>query len=157
MPLEGIHVNDKLRFVEEPVEIMEREIKLLKQSWIPLVKVRYNSKRGLEFTWEREDLFKQKYPQLFTNRALSSTTSNALGYSTFRCYPDLGKLRFQGDCFIPFDIKQYFSRPVNLLEVKQHVSTSVKEIDYAQLGVVNQAELKLFPIDLLQFLYRCMN
>ncbi|GJZ86084.1 putative reverse transcriptase domain-containing protein [Tanacetum coccineum] len=38
MPLEGIHVDDKLQFVEEPVEIMEREIKRLKQSRIPLVK-----------------------------------------------------------------------------------------------------------------------
>ncbi|GJW43119.1 hypothetical protein Tco_0071918 [Tanacetum coccineum] len=51
----------------------------------------------------------------------------------------------QGDCFIPFDIKQSFSRLVNLLEVKQHVSTSVKEINYARLGIVNQAELKLQP------------
>ncbi|GKC44971.1 putative reverse transcriptase domain-containing protein, partial [Tanacetum coccineum] len=74
MPLEGIHVDDKLQFVEEPVEIMEREIKRLKRSWIPLVKVRWNSRRGPEFTWEREDSFKQKYPQLFTNRASSSTT-----------------------------------------------------------------------------------
>ncbi|GKB05974.1 putative reverse transcriptase domain-containing protein [Tanacetum coccineum] len=74
MPLEGIHVDDKLQFVEEPVEIMEREIKRLKQSRIPLVKVRWNSRRGPEFTWEREDSFKQKYPQLFTNRASSSTT-----------------------------------------------------------------------------------
>ncbi|GJS56540.1 hypothetical protein Tco_0629902 [Tanacetum coccineum] len=31
------------------------------------------SRRRLEFTWEREDSFKQKYPQLFTNRASSST------------------------------------------------------------------------------------
>ncbi|GJX77329.1 hypothetical protein Tco_0324140 [Tanacetum coccineum] len=53
MPLEGIHVDDKLQFVEEPVEIMEREIKRLKQSRIPLVKVLWNSRRGLEFTWER--------------------------------------------------------------------------------------------------------
>ncbi|GKF60869.1 hypothetical protein Tco_0177655, partial [Tanacetum coccineum] len=74
MSLEGIHVDDKLQFVEEPVKIMEREIKRLKQSWIPLVKVRWNSKRGPEFTWEREDLFKQKYPQLFINRVSSSTT-----------------------------------------------------------------------------------
>ncbi|GJY69631.1 putative reverse transcriptase domain-containing protein [Tanacetum coccineum] len=74
MPLEGIHVDDKLQFVEEPVEIMEREIKRLKRSRIPLVKVRWNSSRGPEFTWEREDSFKQKYPQLFTNRASSSTT-----------------------------------------------------------------------------------
>ncbi|GJX61119.1 putative reverse transcriptase domain-containing protein [Tanacetum coccineum] len=50
MPLEGIHVDDKLQFVEEPVEIMEREIKRLKRSWIPLVKVRWNSRRGPEFT-----------------------------------------------------------------------------------------------------------
>ncbi|GKA14568.1 hypothetical protein Tco_0694214 [Tanacetum coccineum] len=57
-----------------PVEIEEREIKRLKQSRIPLVKVRWNSRRGPEFTWEREDSFKQKYPQLFTNRASSSTT-----------------------------------------------------------------------------------
>ncbi|GKF43343.1 hypothetical protein Tco_0129895 [Tanacetum coccineum] len=58
MPLEGIHVDDKLQFVEEPVEIMEREIKRLKRSRIPLVKVRWNSRRGPEFTWEREDSFK---------------------------------------------------------------------------------------------------
>ncbi|GJU90453.1 putative reverse transcriptase domain-containing protein, partial [Tanacetum coccineum] len=50
MPLEGIHIDDKLQFVEEPVEIMEREIKRLKQSRIPLVKVRWNSRRGPEFT-----------------------------------------------------------------------------------------------------------
>nr|GEZ11259.1 reverse transcriptase domain-containing protein [Tanacetum cinerariifolium] len=73
MPLEGIHVDDKLQFVEEPVEIMEWEIKRLKRSRIPLVKVRWNSRRGPEFTWEHEDSFKQKYPQLFINRASSST------------------------------------------------------------------------------------
>ncbi|GJR40086.1 hypothetical protein Tco_1218490 [Tanacetum coccineum] len=56
--LEGnFHVDDKLQFVEEPVEIMEREIKRLKRSRIPLVKVRWNSRRGPEFTWEREDSF----------------------------------------------------------------------------------------------------
>nr|GEV38142.1 putative reverse transcriptase domain-containing protein [Tanacetum cinerariifolium] len=72
VPLDGLHVDDKLYFVEESVEIMDREVKRLKQSCIPLVKVRWNSKRGPEFTWEREDQFKQKYPHLFTNRA--STT-----------------------------------------------------------------------------------
>ncbi|GJS36063.1 putative reverse transcriptase domain-containing protein [Tanacetum coccineum] len=61
MPLEGIHIDDKLQFVEEPVEIMEREIKRLKRSRIPLVKVRWNSMRGSEFTWECKDSFKQKY------------------------------------------------------------------------------------------------
>ncbi|GJW51572.1 hypothetical protein Tco_0092923 [Tanacetum coccineum] len=90
MPLEGIHVDDKLQFVEEPVEIMEREIKRLKQSRIPLVKVRWNSRRGPEFTWEREDSFKQKYPQLFTNRASSSTTSSDKTLGSFLADPDEG-------------------------------------------------------------------
>ncbi|GKB50527.1 putative reverse transcriptase domain-containing protein [Tanacetum coccineum] len=74
MPLEGIHVDDKHQFVEEPVEIIEREIKRLKQSRITMVKIYWNSRRGPEFTWEREDSFKQKYPQIFTNRGSSSTT-----------------------------------------------------------------------------------
>ncbi|GJV55096.1 putative reverse transcriptase domain-containing protein [Tanacetum coccineum] len=50
VPLDGLHVDDKLHFVEEPVEIVDREVKWLKQSRIPLVKVRWNSKRGPEFT-----------------------------------------------------------------------------------------------------------
>nr|GFB79851.1 retrotransposon protein, putative [Tanacetum cinerariifolium] len=45
----------------------KREIKRLKRSRIPLVKVRCNSRQGPEFTWEREDSFKKKYPHLFTN------------------------------------------------------------------------------------------
>ncbi|GJW50123.1 hypothetical protein Tco_0091474 [Tanacetum coccineum] len=58
MPLEGIHVDNKFQFVEEPVEIMEREIKRLKRSRIPLVKVHWNFRTGPEFTWEHEDSFK---------------------------------------------------------------------------------------------------
>ncbi|GJS98774.1 putative reverse transcriptase domain-containing protein [Tanacetum coccineum] len=44
--LDEIHVNDKLDFIEEPIEIMDREVKRLKQSHIPIVKVRWNSRRG---------------------------------------------------------------------------------------------------------------
>nr|GEZ61559.1 reverse transcriptase domain-containing protein [Tanacetum cinerariifolium] len=57
VPLDGLHFDDKLHFVEEPVEIVDHEVKRLKQSQIPLVKVRWNSKRGPEFTWEREEQF----------------------------------------------------------------------------------------------------
>nr|GFB88108.1 putative reverse transcriptase domain-containing protein [Tanacetum cinerariifolium] len=74
MPLEGVHIDDTLQFLKEPVEIIERGIKRLKQSRIPLIKVRWNSRRGPEFTWERKDSFKKKYPHLFTNRTSSSTT-----------------------------------------------------------------------------------
>ncbi|GKD59876.1 reverse transcriptase domain-containing protein [Tanacetum coccineum] len=59
----------KLHFVEEPIEILEREIKKLKRSRIPIVKVRRNSKRGPEFTWEREDQMKLKYPHLLSSSA----------------------------------------------------------------------------------------
>ncbi|GJW79919.1 hypothetical protein Tco_0143894, partial [Tanacetum coccineum] len=55
VPLDEIQVDAKLNFVEEPVEILEREFKKLKQSRIAIVKVRWNSKCGPEFTWERED------------------------------------------------------------------------------------------------------
>ena len=65
IPLEEIEINKNLLFVEEPVEIMDREVKRTKQSRIPIVKVRWNAKRGPEFTWEREDQMKQKYPHLF--------------------------------------------------------------------------------------------
>ncbi|GJW95769.1 hypothetical protein Tco_0175441 [Tanacetum coccineum] len=60
IPLDEIHIDDKLYFVEEPVEIMDCEVKRLKRSCIPIIKVRWNSKRGPEFTWEREDQFREK-------------------------------------------------------------------------------------------------
>ncbi|GJS90011.1 hypothetical protein Tco_0772647 [Tanacetum coccineum] len=53
IPLDEIQIDDKLYFIEEPDEIMDREVKRLKQSHIPLVKVRWNSRRVIEFTWER--------------------------------------------------------------------------------------------------------
>ncbi|GJT37819.1 putative reverse transcriptase domain-containing protein [Tanacetum coccineum] len=73
VPLEGLHVDDKLHFVEEPVEIMDREVKQLRRSRVPIIKVRWNSRRGPEFTWEREDQFRKKYPHLFAKTAPSSS------------------------------------------------------------------------------------
>ncbi|GKD53941.1 putative reverse transcriptase domain-containing protein [Tanacetum coccineum] len=67
VPLDEIQVDAKLNFVEEPVEILEREFKKLKRSRIAIVKVWWNLKRGLEFTWEREDQMKLKYPHLFSD------------------------------------------------------------------------------------------
>ncbi|GKE16012.1 hypothetical protein Tco_1423589 [Tanacetum coccineum] len=65
VPLDEIQVDAKLNFVEEPVEILEREFKKLKRSRIATVKVRWDSKRGPEFMWKREDQMKLKYPYLF--------------------------------------------------------------------------------------------
>ncbi|GJZ42302.1 hypothetical protein Tco_0589188, partial [Tanacetum coccineum] len=67
VPLDEIRYDAKLNFVEETMEILEREFKKLKRSRIAIVKVRWNSKRGPEFTWEREDQMKLKYPHLFSD------------------------------------------------------------------------------------------
>nr|GEW80646.1 reverse transcriptase domain-containing protein [Tanacetum cinerariifolium] len=58
--LDEIQIDDKIHFVEEPVKIMDRIVKRLKQSRIPVIMARWNSKRGPEFTWEHEDQFQKK-------------------------------------------------------------------------------------------------
>ncbi|GJT29289.1 putative reverse transcriptase domain-containing protein [Tanacetum coccineum] len=67
IPLDEIQIINKLNFIEEPIEIMDREVKWLKQSRIPIMKICWNSRRGPEFTWEHEDQMKKKYPHLFVN------------------------------------------------------------------------------------------
>ncbi|GKC02126.1 putative reverse transcriptase domain-containing protein [Tanacetum coccineum] len=76
IPLEELRFDDKLHFVEEPIEVKDREIKQLKRSRIPIIKVRWKSKRGHEFTREREDQFKPKYPHLFIKTAPSSSAAS---------------------------------------------------------------------------------
>ncbi|GJV34366.1 putative reverse transcriptase domain-containing protein [Tanacetum coccineum] len=58
--LDEIYIDDKLNFIEEPIEIMDREVKRLKQIHIPIKKVHWNSRRGPEYTWEREDQMQKK-------------------------------------------------------------------------------------------------
>nr|GEZ18282.1 putative reverse transcriptase domain-containing protein [Tanacetum cinerariifolium] len=67
IPLEEIKVDENLHFVEEPIEIVKMDVKKLKRRRIPLVKVLWNSRQGAEYTWEREDEFKTKYPHLFAS------------------------------------------------------------------------------------------
>ncbi|GJY71008.1 putative reverse transcriptase domain-containing protein [Tanacetum coccineum] len=85
IPMKELQLNDKLNFVEEPVKVMDREIKKLKRSRIPIVIVRWNSKRGPEFTWEREDEIRAKYPHLFS---IITSTSNQISGRDF--YKDGG-------------------------------------------------------------------
>ncbi|GJT93065.1 hypothetical protein Tco_1081910 [Tanacetum coccineum] len=54
VPLDEIEIDENLRFVEEPIEIVDRDVKKLKRRRIPLVKVRWNSRQGAEYTWEHE-------------------------------------------------------------------------------------------------------
>ncbi|GKA25116.1 putative reverse transcriptase domain-containing protein [Tanacetum coccineum] len=75
VPLEEIEIDKNLRFVKEPIEIVERDVKKLKRRRIPLVKVRWHSWQGHEFTWEREDQFQRKYPHLFFKLVPSSSVA----------------------------------------------------------------------------------
>ncbi|GJV77124.1 putative reverse transcriptase domain-containing protein [Tanacetum coccineum] len=72
VPLDEIQIDDKLNFIEEPVKIMDREVKRLNQRRIPIMKFCWNLRRGPEFTWEREDQMKKKYPHLFVNPSSTS-------------------------------------------------------------------------------------
>ncbi|GJU40395.1 hypothetical protein Tco_1193352 [Tanacetum coccineum] len=70
IPMKELQLDDKLNFVEEPIEIMDREVKQQKQSRILIVKVRWKSKRGPEFTWEREDQIRAKLsPSVFKHHS----------------------------------------------------------------------------------------
>ncbi|GJV63561.1 putative reverse transcriptase domain-containing protein [Tanacetum coccineum] len=62
VPLEEIEIDKNLRFVEQPIEIVDRDVKKLKRRRITLVKLRLNSRQGAKYTWEREDQFKTKVP-----------------------------------------------------------------------------------------------
>ncbi|KAI3828723.1 hypothetical protein L1987_02832 [Smallanthus sonchifolius] len=74
VPLEELEIDEQLRFIEEPVEIMDREV--IKRSKIPIVRVRWNSKRGPEFTWEREDQMMKKFPHLFEQSTANTEGTN---------------------------------------------------------------------------------
>nr|GEX11164.1 putative reverse transcriptase domain-containing protein [Tanacetum cinerariifolium] len=68
VPMDEIQLDGNLNMIEDLVEIINREVKRFKQSRIHIVKIRWNSQRGPEFTWEREDQIKKKYPRLFTSK-----------------------------------------------------------------------------------------
>nr|GEZ22396.1 retrotransposon protein, putative, Ty3-gypsy subclass [Tanacetum cinerariifolium] len=74
VPLDEVKVDKKLHFVEEHIEILDRGVKKLKRRWIPIVKVLWNSRRGPELPWKREDEMKRKYPHLFASATIGRTT-----------------------------------------------------------------------------------
>nr|GEU97299.1 hypothetical protein [Tanacetum cinerariifolium] len=74
VPMVETKVEQTLCFVKEPKEIMDREVKKLKPSRIPIITVRWNCKCGPKFTWEQEDFLKVKHPNLFANRVDESTS-----------------------------------------------------------------------------------
>ncbi|KAK1421969.1 hypothetical protein QVD17_24774 [Tagetes erecta] len=65
MPLKDVHIDKKLKFIEQPLQIEDRQEKRLKRKRLVLVKVKWDSKRGPEYTWELESEMMKKYPYLF--------------------------------------------------------------------------------------------
>ncbi|GJZ14451.1 putative reverse transcriptase domain-containing protein [Tanacetum coccineum] len=106
VPLDEIQINAKLNFVEEPVKILEREFKKLKRSRIAIVKVRWNSKRSPEFTWEREDQIKLK----MTNDNTVTTPMNVIGAPVTNTVANHAKKpeKFNGHNFKRWQQKMFF-------------------------------------------------
>ncbi|KAL0540282.1 hypothetical protein IC582_024516 [Cucumis melo] len=62
---EPLEIDEKLSYIEQPVEVLAREVKTLRNKQIPLVKVLWRNHRVEEATWEREDDMRSRYPELF--------------------------------------------------------------------------------------------
>nr|GEV40203.1 putative reverse transcriptase domain-containing protein [Tanacetum cinerariifolium] len=93
--MKELRLDDKLNFVEEPVEIMDRKVKQLKQSRIPIVKVRWNSKRGPEFTWECEDQIRANHCGLAIRDCLLYKWINIIVVVVNDTFENVGTLREQ--------------------------------------------------------------
>ncbi|GJV48224.1 hypothetical protein Tco_1438436 [Tanacetum coccineum] len=158
LPEELSRVHNTFHFVEEPVEIMDREVKRLKRSRIPLVKVRWNSKRGLEFTWEREDQFKKKYPHLFTKTAPVASGASLHLPICLSHYRDLLDIRSLKESLnVMFDESLPKSRTSHLVDddmieehaVQNHDRTQNPNCDLEKVfhRVENIQEIRDHPID----------
>ncbi|KAJ0835396.1 hypothetical protein HanRHA438_Chr16g0754711 [Helianthus annuus] len=79
IPADEVHINDTLHFTEEPVEVTNWKVNKMRRSSVKLVKVRWNARHGPEFTWEREDRMKAKYPYLFPNTPAASSRTKISG------------------------------------------------------------------------------
>ncbi|KAI3704089.1 hypothetical protein L1987_74302 [Smallanthus sonchifolius] len=99
IPLDEVRIDEKMHFVEKPVEIMDREVKKLKRSRIPIVKVRWESKRGPEFTWEREDQMKTNYHVLLNNHSIVRFDDSAIGRGFSKIAQPLTALTQKGKAY----------------------------------------------------------
>ncbi|GJU96918.1 putative reverse transcriptase domain-containing protein [Tanacetum coccineum] len=129
--MEEIQLDDKLHMIEEPVEIVDREVKRLKQSRIPIVKVRWNSQRGPEFTWEREDQIKKKYPHLFTKNTSSTNeaVNTAHEVSTANSQGQASSSSFADDVMFSFFVSQSNSQQLDNEDLEQIDTDDLEEMD----------------------------
>ncbi|GJW17913.1 hypothetical protein Tco_0025349, partial [Tanacetum coccineum] len=74
IPLNEIRLDNKLHFSEDPTEIIDHDVKELKQSRILIVKVHWKLRQGPEFTWEREHQFRSMHPHIFATTSPADVT-----------------------------------------------------------------------------------
>ncbi|KAK5772889.1 hypothetical protein PVK06_049191 [Gossypium arboreum] len=65
VPVEEIEVRTDLTFEEEPIQILDREVKVLRRKLVLLVKILWRNHGREEATWESEEIMRQQYPHLF--------------------------------------------------------------------------------------------
>jgi hypothetical protein len=65
VPLNDIEVDERLNYIEEPVAILDRKEKRLRDKVIKQIKVQWKHRKGSEATWELKDDMRQQYPFLF--------------------------------------------------------------------------------------------
>ena len=63
--LDDVQVDEHLNYVEQPMAILERKMKILRSKEIPLVKVQWQHRKGSEWTWDPESEMREHYPDLF--------------------------------------------------------------------------------------------
>ncbi|GJT58274.1 putative reverse transcriptase domain-containing protein [Tanacetum coccineum] len=147
VPLDEIEIDENLRFVEEPIEIVERDVKKLKRRRIPLVKVRWNSRQGAEYTWEREDQFRKKYPNLFSEPVPSSDCTN----QRITSITINGKTAYELKGKFLDDLRDNAFSGTNGEDAVEHIEYFLKTVDPIDLPNVNYERIRLvvFAISLV--------
>ncbi|GJZ96915.1 putative ribonuclease H-like domain-containing protein [Tanacetum coccineum] len=158
VPLDEIEIDENLRFVEEPIEIVERDVKKLKRRRIPLVKVRWNSRQGAEYTWEHEDQFRKKYPHLFSetvppsavNTARPKAVNTARPHSTVVNVVRVNQANAvkASECWVwrptKLDSASITLKKHNYLEETQLLKTN--SLDFEDVYFVNELNFNLFSV-----------
>ncbi|GJW29136.1 hypothetical protein Tco_0046011 [Tanacetum coccineum] len=144
IPSDEIQINDKLYFFKEPVEIMDREVKQIKQSRIPIVKVQWDSRRGPEFTWEREDQFRNKYPHLIADNLTRKDCDNWKFHSLSAWENNFLKMiwSFKTAYFRAVFWAYSLMNIANYTKVQEANYTKEREANYAKKQEVNYTNCK---------------
>ncbi|GJU66964.1 putative reverse transcriptase domain-containing protein [Tanacetum coccineum] len=137
IPLNEIHIDDKLHFVEEPVKIMDHEVKRLKQSRIPIIKVRWNSRRGPEFTWEREDQFRKKVKRTTAKIDLRSS----LSFNSEFVRKSISKTAFEGQAMVTMSSHEWIEKSNRSKTVKNRMKREEKSRQEQEAAIAPNTQM----------------